>query len=87
MSKAAVFPADFAIARKWPAQHPERIQLYTLGTPNGHKVSIMLEECGLPYEAHKVDIQAGEQMTPEFLSLNPNNKIPAIIDPQGCGFV
>ena len=84
MSKAAVFPADFAIARKWPAQHPERIQLYTLGTPNGHKVSIMLEECGLPYEAHKVDIQAGEQMTPEFLSLNPNNKIPAIIDPQGA---
>lgn len=84
MSKAAVFPADFAITRKWPAQHPERIQLYTLGTPNGHKVSIMLEECGLPYEAHKVDIQAGEQMTPEFLSLNPNNKIPAIIDPQGA---
>lgn len=85
MPNAAIFPTDFAITRKWPAQHPERIQLYTLGTPNGHKVSIMLEECGLPYEAHKVNIQTGEQMTSEFLSLNPNNKIPAIIDPQGTG--
>ena len=69
MPNAAIFPTDFAITRKWPAQHPERIQLYTLGTPNGHKVSIMLEECGLPYEAHKVNIQTGEQMTPEFLAL------------------
>lgn len=85
MPNAAIFPTDFAITHKWPAQHPEHIQLYTLGTPNGHKVSIMLEECGLPYEAHKVNIQTGEQITPEFLSLNPNNKIPAIIDPQGTG--
>ena len=83
MTDIAEFPADFAIARKWPPQHPQRLQLYTQGTPNGQKVSIMLEECGLPYEVHRIDIGAGEQMTPEFLSLNPNNKIPAIIDPQG----
>ncbi|MDO5652847.1 MAG: glutathione S-transferase N-terminal domain-containing protein [Brachymonas sp.] len=80
---ASTFPADFAIARKWPPQHPERLQLYSLGTPNGRKVSVMLEECGLPYEAHKVDFGAQDQMSPEFLSLNPNNKIPAIIDPAG----
>ena len=75
--------SDFPITRKWPAQHPDRLQLYTLGTPNGHKLSIMLEECDLPYEAHKVSFQANDQMSPEFLSLNPNNKIPAIIDPDG----
>lgn len=65
------------------AQHPERLQLYSLATPNGQKVSIMLEEIGLPYEAHKVDISTGEQFTPEFLAKNPNNKIPAITDPNG----
>lgn len=65
------------------AQHPERFQLYSLATPNGQKVSIMLEEIGLPYEAHKVDISTGEQFTPEFLAKNPNNKIPAITDPNG----
>jgi GST-like protein len=75
--------SDFPITRKWPAQHPDRLQLYTLGTPNGHKISIMLEECGLPYEAHKVSFQTSDQMTPEFLSLSPNNKIPAILDPGG----
>lgn len=74
---------DFAITAKWPARHPGHIQLYSLPTPNGVKVSIMLEECGLPYEAHKVDFAGNEQFSPEFLSLNPNNKIPAIIDPQG----
>ena len=73
----------FPISKKWPAQHPERIQLYSLPTPNGVKVSIMLEETGLPYEPHRVDFGANDQMTPEFLSLNPNNKIPAIIDPDG----
>ncbi|MCE3261196.1 MAG: glutathione S-transferase [Pseudoduganella sp.] len=77
--------ADFPINAKWPAQHPERLQLYSLATPNGVKVSIMLEEIGLPYEAHLVDFETGDQMTPEFLSLNPNNKIPAIIDPDGPG--
>ncbi|XLZ68022.1 glutathione S-transferase N-terminal domain-containing protein [Massilia sp. SR12] len=77
--------ADFAINAKWPAQHPERLQLYSLPTPNGVKVSIMLEEIGLPYEAHLVDFESGDQLTPEFLSLNPNNKIPAIIDPDGPG--
>ncbi|WP_374580506.1 glutathione S-transferase N-terminal domain-containing protein [Pseudoduganella sp.] len=77
--------ADFPINAKWPAQHPERLQLYSLPTPNGVKVSIMLEETGLPYEAHLVDFESGDQMTPEFLSLNPNNKIPAIIDPDGPG--
>lgn len=73
----------FPITRKWPAQHPDRIQLYSLPTPNGVKVSIMLEEAGLPYEPHLVRFDTNDQMTPEFLSLNPNNKIPAIIDPDG----
>jgi GST-like protein len=75
----------FPITKKWPAQHPERIQLYSLPTPNGVKVSIALEELGLPYEPHRVGFESNDQMTPEFLSLNPNNKIPAIIDPQGPG--
>ncbi|MDH0370946.1 glutathione S-transferase N-terminal domain-containing protein [Comamonas aquatica] len=71
------------IGGKWPAQFPQRLQLYSLPTPNGIKVSVMLEEVGLPYEAHRVDIQAGDQFTPEFLALNPNNKIPALWDPNG----
>jgi GST-like protein len=75
--------SSFPITKKWPAQHPDRIQLYSLPTPNGVKVSIMLEETGLPYEAHKVAFDTNDQMSPEFLSLNPNNKIPAIIDPNG----
>ena len=75
----------FPITRKWPAQHPDRLQLYSLPTPNGVKVSIMLEECGLPYEAHRVSFDTNDQFTPEFLSLNPNNKIPAILDPNGPG--
>jgi GST-like protein len=75
--------ADFPITKKWPAQYPERIQLYSLPTPNGIKVAVMLEETGLPYEPHLVRFDANEQMSPEFLSLNPNNKIPAIIDPKG----
>jgi GSH-dependent disulfide-bond oxidoreductase len=79
--------ADFPITHKWPAEHPERIQLYSLPTPNGIKVSVMLEETGLPYEPHPVRFDADEQMSPEFLSLNPNNKIPAIIDPDGPGGV
>jgi GST-like protein len=74
---------QFLITKKWPAQHPERLQLYSLPTPNGVKVSIMLEECGLPYEAHKVRFDAADQATPEFRSLNPNGKIPAILDPDG----
>jgi GST-like protein len=73
------------ITRKWPAQHPDRLQLYSLPTPNGVKVSIMLEETGVPYEAHRVEFESGDQRSPEFLSLNPNNKIPAIIDPSGPG--
>ena len=77
--------ADFPVTQKWPAQHPERLQLYSLPTPNGVKVSIMLEEIGLPYEPHRVDFQAQDQMSPEFLALNPNNKIPAILDPNGPG--
>ncbi len=74
---------QFPITRKWPAVHPDRIQLYSLPTPNGVKASIMLEECGLPYEPHLVSFETNDQCSPEFLSLNPNNKIPAIIDPQG----
>lgn len=77
--------SDFLINQKWPAQHPDRIQLYSLPTPNGVKISIMLEETGLPYEAHTVRFDTNDQLTPEFLSLNPNNKIPAIIDPDGPG--
>jgi GST-like protein len=73
----------FPVTRKWPARHPERIQLYSLPTPNGVKVSILLEETGLPYEAHRVDFETGDQKSPEFLWLNPNGKIPAIIDPDG----
>ncbi|MBQ5938573.1 glutathione binding-like protein [Massilia sp. AB1] len=75
----------FPIAAKWPAQHPERLQLYSLPTPNGVKVSIMLEETGLPYEPHKVSFETNDQLSPAFLSLNPNNKIPAIVDPDGPG--
>ena len=78
-------PVPHPVFGKWPAQHPERLQLYTLGTPNGFKVSVMLEELGMAYEAHRVDIMQGEQHSPEFLALNPNNKIPAIYDPQGPG--
>jgi GST-like protein len=77
--------AAFPITRKWPARHPERLQLYSLPTPNGVKVSIMLEEIGLPYEAHRVAFDSNDQLSPEFISLNPNNKIPAIIDPDGPG--
>src|SRR3990170_2569011 len=75
----------FPIATRWPAQHPDRIQLYSTPTPNGVKVSILLEELGLPYEPHFIDIGKDETWTPEFLSLNPNGKIPAIIDPDGPG--
>ncbi|CAN7307884.1 glutathione S-transferase N-terminal domain-containing protein [Variovorax sp. LjRoot290] len=75
----------FPITKKWPARHPDRLQLYSLPTPNGVKVSIMLEETGLPYEPHLVSFSTNDQMSPEFLSLNPNNKIPAILDPDGPG--
>lgn len=75
--------SDFPITEKWPPRHPDRIQLYSLGTPNGVKASIALEELGLAYEAHKVDFASNDQTSPEFLSLNPNNKIPALIDPAG----
>ena len=76
---------DYPITAKWPAQHPDRLQLYSLPTPNGVKVSIMLEETGLPYEAHRVSFDTQDQLSPAFLSLNPNNKIPAILDPNGPG--
>lgn len=75
----------FPITRRWPASHPDRIQLYSLPTPNGVKVSIALEELELPYEPHLIDIGKNETWGPEFLSLNPNGKIPAIIDPAGPG--
>ncbi|TAK47998.1 MAG: glutathione S-transferase [Xanthobacteraceae bacterium] len=77
--------SSFPITSRWPPAHPERLQLYSLPTPNGVKVSIMLEEIGLPYEAHLVEFDRSDQKTPEFLSLNPNGKIPAIIDPDGPG--
>ena len=81
MSDLSAFP----ITKKWPALHPDRLQLYSLPTPNGVKVSVMLEETGLPYEPHLVRFETQDQMTPEFLSLSPNNKIPAILDPNGPG--
>lgn len=74
---------DFPITHRWPARHPDRIQLYSLNTPNGVKASIMLEEIGLPYEPHLVDFATNDQKSAEFLSLNPNGKIPAMIDPDG----
>ncbi|MBD9393607.1 glutathione S-transferase N-terminal domain-containing protein [Acidovorax sp. ACV01] len=77
--------STFTITHKWPAQHPDRLQLYSLPTPNGVKVSIALEELGLPYEPHLVSFETNDQTSPEFLSLNPNNKIPAILDPHGPG--
>ncbi len=77
--------SSFPITRKWPPRFPDRLQLYSLPTPNGVKVSIMLEETGLPYEPHRVSFDSQDQLSPEFLSLNPNNKIPAIIDPNGPG--
>lgn len=79
MSDLSAFP----ITTRWPAKHPDRLQLYSAPTPNGVKASIMLEEVGLPYEAHAIDIGKNETWTQEFLSLNPNGKIPAIIDPNG----
>jgi GST-like protein len=81
MSDLSAFP----IATRWPAKHPDRLQLYSLPTPNGVKVSIMLEEIGLPYEVHAINIGKNESWEPEYLSLNPNGKIPAIIDPDGPG--
>lgn len=81
MSTLSAFP----VTARWPALNPEVIQLYSLPTPNGIKVSLMLEETGLPYEAHLVDFGKNDQLSPEFLSLNPNNKIPAMIDPHGPG--
>ena len=81
MSDLSTYP----ITSKWPAHHPERIQLYSLPTPNGVKVSVMLEETGLPYEPHRVHFEANQQTSAEFLSLNPYGKIPAILDPDGPG--
>ncbi|MES2665798.1 MAG: glutathione S-transferase N-terminal domain-containing protein [Pseudomonadota bacterium] len=77
--------ADFPITTRWPPRNPLSVQLYSLPTPNGVKVSIALEELGLAYDAHLVDFATNDQMSPAFLSLNPNNKIPAIIDPVGPG--
>jgi len=75
----------FPITQKWPAQNADRLQLYSLPTPNGVKVSILLEELGLPYEPHLVNFETQDQLSPAFLSINPNNKIPAILDPHGPG--
>jgi GST-like protein len=81
----ATFPESFPITKKWPPSHPDRIQLYSLPTPNGVKASIALEELGLAYEPHLVSFETNDQHSSEFLSLSPNNKIPAIIDPRGPG--
>lgn len=75
----SIFPS------RWPPEHADRIQLYSVATPNGQKIGIALEEIGLPYEAHRIDIGAGDQFDPEFVAINPNSKIPALIDPDGPG--
>ncbi|MBI1172948.1 glutathione S-transferase [bacterium] len=75
--------SDFPVSRRWPPRHPDAIQLYSMPTPNGIKVAIALEEMGLAYDAHRVEFSKNDQLSPEFLSLNPNNKIPAILDPKG----
>ena len=77
--------SDYPITAKWPPRNADAIQLYSLPTPNGVKVSIALEEMGLPYDAHLVSFETNDQISTEFLSLNPNNKIPAILDPNGPG--
>src|ERR1700710_1195421 len=79
MSDLSAFP----ITKRWPAKHPDRLQLYSVPTPNGVKVSILLEELGIPYEPHFINIMTDETKVPEYLALNPNGKIPAIIDPDG----
>lgn len=81
MTDLSIFP----ITKKWPPEYPDRIQLYSLPTPNGVKASIMLEETGLPYEPHLVRFDANDQLSPEYLSLNPYGKIPSILDPNGPG--
>ena len=75
----------FPVTQKWPAAYPDRLQLYSLPTPNGVKASIMLEETGIPYEVHKVDFEKNDQKSPEYLSLNENGKIPSLLDPNGPG--
>lgn len=77
--------SDHPVTRRWPAQRPDVVQLYSRPTPNGVKVAIALEELGVPYEAHLLSFAENDQFTPEFLALNPNNKIPAMIDPDGPG--
>ena len=76
---------DFSLTQKWPATRPDLLQLYSLPTPNGVKVSIMLEELGMPYEVHQISFESNDQMSPEFVGTFPNNKIPAILDPNGPG--
>jgi len=75
--------SEFPVTRRWPASHPERLQLYSVPSPNGVKISIMLEEIGLPYEPHRIPFGEAGTRSPEYLSLNPYGKIPAIIDPDG----
>lgn len=77
--------SSFPITRKWRPRHPQRLQLYSVPTPNGVKASIMLEETGLAYDAHRVSFDAHDQLSPEFLAVNPTNKIPVILDPDGPG--
>lgn len=77
--------SQFAVTKRWPATDPTVLQLYSLPTPNGVKVSLMLEETGIDYEPHLVSFDTNDQMSPEFLSIAPNNKIPAIVDPNGPG--
>ncbi|MGB8740497.1 MAG: glutathione S-transferase N-terminal domain-containing protein, partial [Xanthobacteraceae bacterium] len=85
-AKASRAAADLARRRRrGGSRRKEPIELYYWPTPNGWKISIMLEECGLPYVVHPIDISKGEQFAPRFLAISPNNRIPAIVDPNGPG--
>lgn len=77
--------SDFPVTRRWPPAHPDRLQLYSVPSPNGVKVSILLEETGLAYEPHRIPFGEDGTQSPEFLTLNPYGKIPAILDPNGPG--
>ena len=77
--------SDYPVTRRWPPQHPDRLQLYSSPTPNGVKISIALEELGVPYEVHRLELSRNETRDAEFVALNPNARIPAILDPDGPG--
>ena len=83
MQKPVTLMSEISFPARWPATMPDELQLYSMATPNGQKVSVALEEMGLGYEPHLINIVEGDQHDPAFVTLSPNGKIPAIIDPNG----